>query len=591
MPMRYGVKVLSYLSAYKALAVATLGAVVLVTLANLLAPWPMKVLIDSVLGDHPLPGILTGSYFAEHPYVLIAVVVAAGFLIVLLQNGLQVFREYVNTQLKLRITLDFRVDLFQHAQRLSMAYHDSTYSGNLVYLLNNQADAVAGLIMTVPTLAQSLLTFIGMFLVVVFIDAQLALVSLLVLPFLFYSVRSYSSRIHQPLHRVKDLESQTLSMIQEAMSMLRVVVAFGREKHELNRFRAQGREALDARVDVTVRQSLFELTVNLITAGGVAFVVGLGAVHITHGTLTVGELLVVMAYISTIYQSLGTISSTVGSLQDQLVSIERAFEVLETDPDVSDRPGVGKFVSVRGSVAFEGVSFSYDGQVGTLSDISFRVEPGEFVAIIGPTGAGKTTLVSLIPRFYDPGKGRIMIDSTDIRDHSIESLRRQISIVGQDPLLFVGTVAENIRYGRLEASHAAVMEAARAANAHEFIQRLPDGYETLVGERGARLSGGERQRISIARAFLKNAPILILDEPTAFIDPKTEGRVLEALNTLRLGRTTFMISHRPGTISEADKILVIEQGRITEMGSHEDLLSGEGLYGEFRSILEKQVHT
>lgn len=580
--MRRVFRVLPYLAPYRGLSAATVVAVVLVTLANLLAPWPMKVLIDSVLGDHPLPAVLSFDALSENRYWLLAVVVLSGFLVVLLQNGLNVFRNFINTRLKLRITLDFRGDLFQHAQRLTLAYHDQHHSGKLVYLLNNQADAVAGLIMTLPTLAQSVLTFVGMFYVVVLIDYPLAIVSLLVVPFLYRSVDAYATRIHRPLHRVKDLEGETLSLIQEAMSMVRVVVAFGREKHELLRFRNQGEEALEARVQVTIRQALFEMTVNLITAAGLALVVGLGAAHIMRGKLTIGELLVVISYISIIYQSLGSISSTVGSLQDQRVSIERAFDLLDTEPDVTAPAGAPELGKVAGDVEFDGVCFSYGDGVKTLEGVSFRVERGEHIAIVGPTGAGKTTLVGLIPRFYDPTAGRIRIDGTDTRTVSLRSLRGQIGIVEQVPLLFVGTIEENIRYGRTEAGHEEIVAAARAANAHDFIERLPEGYQTRVGERGARLSGGERQRISIARAFLKDAPILILDEPTSFVDPLTEEAVLQALQQLRKGRTTFMISHRIGTVREADRILVLDNGRIVDVGTHHELIGSEGLYERYQ---------
>lgn len=557
----------------------------LVSLVSLLVPWPMKLLIDNVLGDHPLPAILDIEYLVQNPYVMMFVVVGSGFLIVLVQSSLNVFREYVNTKLKLRITLNFRGELFRHAQRLSLAFHDKTYSGKIVYLLNNQSNAVAGLILTIPSLAQALLTFIGMFVVMLMIDQLLAFTSLLVIPFLVYSVKLYTLRIQQPLHEVKDMESQTLSMIQEAMSMLRVMVSFNREKHEWLRFHNQGEQAMQARVKVTVRQTLFELIVNLITAGGFTLVVGLGAAHIMQGKLTIGELLVIMAYITSMYQSLGTISTTVGALQDQMVSLERVFELLDTEPDVEESEDALELSDVRGEIVFDKVGFAYGPGAETLKDISFRIKPGEHVAIVGMTGAGKTTMVSLLPRFYDPGAGRVLIDGVDIRRYSLKSLRQQISIVTQDPVLFVGSIIDNIRYGRLGASDDDIFNAAKAANAHEFIMRLPEQYESMVGERGAGLSGGERQRISIARAFLKNSPILIMDEPTAFIDPKTEAEVLASLNELRKGRTTIMISHRVAKVRQADKILVLSDGRVVGHGTHVELIADEGLYQQFSNIL------
>jgi len=545
----------------------------------------MKLLVDNVLGDQPLPAILNFEYLIQNPYVMMFVVVGSGFLVVLVQSTLNVFREYVNTKLKLQITLNFRGELFRHAQRLSLAFHDKTYSGKIVYLLNNQSNAVAGLILTIPSLALALLTFIGMFVVMFMIDHQLAFMSLLVIPFLVFSVKLYTLRIQQPLHEVQDMESQTLSMIQEAMSMLRVMVSFNREKHEWRRFHNQGEQAMQARVKVTVRQTLFELIVNLITAGGFTLVVGLGAMHIMQGKLTVGELLVIMAYITSMYQSLGSISTTVGALQDQMVSLERVFELLDTEPDVRESEDAIELSDVRGEIVFDKVMFSYGSRTETLKDISFSVNPGEHVAIVGMTGAGKTTLVSLLPRFYDPGAGSVLLDGIDIRRYSLKSLRQQISFVNQDPVLFVGSILENIRYGRLGASDDDIIDAARAANAHKFIMQLPEQYETIVGERGAGLSGGERQRISIARAFLKNSPILIMDEPTAFIDPKTEAEVLASLNELRKGRTTIMISHRVAKVRHADKILVLSDGRVVGRGTHTELIADKGLYQQFSTIL------
>ena len=587
-PVKYLGRVVPYLKPYKWLAAATVISVVLVALASLLTPWPMKVLIDSVLGDHPLPAILNVEFLAENRFLLMIVVVASGFFVVLLQNGLIVARGYVNTSLKLKISLDFRSELFQHAQRLSLAYHDSNYSGKLVYLLNNQADAVAGLLMTLPVLAQSILTFIGMFWILMMIDQQIALTTLLVLPFLVYTVGSYAGRIQAPLHNVKDMESQTLSMIQEAMSMLRVVVGFGRENYELRRFHEQGTKALNARIDVTIRQTVFDMIINLITALGMAIVVGLGAAHIMRGTLTVGQLLVVISYLAAVYQSLGLASTTIGSLQDQLVSLQRAFQLLDTQPDVKDTQNSTVLTGIEGRVVFDRLTFSYENKPETLDEISFQVQPGEFVAIVGPTGAGKTTLISMIPRFYDPLRGCVMIDGNDIRSYRLASLRDHIGIVGQDPLLFVGTIADNIRYGKLDASEAEIVDAAKAANAHDFIEKLPEKYETTVGERGAGLSGGERQRIAVARAFLKSAPILLLDEPTAFLDVKTESAVLEALSRLRQRQTTIMISHRIATIRDADRILVLNHGRIVEQGSHAELLTADGLYSELNRTQSMQ---
>jgi len=407
-------------------------------------------------------------------------------------------------------------------------------------------------------------------------------------PFLYYSVRYYVKHIQQRLDEVKGMEGESLSIIHEAVSMLRVIVAFGREDHEYRRFRDQGERTIHARIKLTVRQTLFSLAVNMITAAGTALVLGYGAFHVLQGALTVGDLLVVMAYIAAIYKPLETISTTVGSLQEVFIALGTAFALLDVQPEIKDVPGAVALERARGRISFEGVHFNYDNRVDTLKNISFEAQAGQVVGVVGPTGAGKTTLVSLIPRFYEVKAGRITLDGADIRQLTLRSLRQQISIVLQEPMLFSCSIADNIRYGRLDATREEVIAAAKAANAHDFIIRLPNKYETEVGERGVKISAGERQRISVARAFLKDAPLLILDEPTSSIDSKTEAIILDALDRLMIGRTTFMIAHRLSTIHKADRLLVMDHGRLVEQGTHEDLLQQRGLYKQLYDMQTRQ---
>jgi len=558
----------------------------LIVAAGLLAPWPLKVLFDNVLGDRPLPARLEMVLgpIGEEPTQLLIVAVLAGFAIALLSNALEVLNSYLTTALSQRMILDFRSDLFQHAQRLSLAFHDQRRSGSLIYAINFQADAAVGLVMAVQPLAQSLLTLVAMFWILFTIKWQLALLSAVVVPLLTYAIQYYIRHIQTRLIEVKTMEGDTLSIIHEAISMLRVITAFGREDHEYRRFRSQGEDAVEARVALTVRQTLFGLAVDLSTAGGTALVLGFGAYYALQGDLTGGDLLVVMSYTHSFYRPLESISYTVGSLQDQYISIRMAFELLDTKPEITDPPDPVSLDRVRGHIVYDNVSFSYTGRTDTLHDISFEVLPGQVIGIVGPTGAGKTTLVSLLPRFYDPQQGRILLDGVDARSLRLRSLRDQISLVLQEPLLFSGTIADNIRYGRLDASMDEVIAAAQAANAHDFIMRLPQQYETEMGERGAQLSGGERQRISVARAFIRDAPILILDEPTSSVDSRTEGVILDALDRLMAGRTTFMIAHRLSTIRHADVILVIDQGRLIEQGTHEELLERPGVYRQLHGL-------
>jgi ATP-binding cassette subfamily B protein len=572
--------ILHYLRPYWKLAVISVIVICLSGLAALLVPWPIKILADNVLGNEPLPGFVArplGS-LSQSRYALLGLVIASSLAIALLSDLLSVVENYVNTKMDMGMVLDFRGDLFQHAQRLSLSFHDQRRSGMLIYVVNSMADAVARITMTIPPLAQSVITLVGMLWITYRMDRDLALISLLIVPLLYYSVGYYIKHIQGRLVEVKGMEGETLSIIHEAMSMLRVIVAFGREPYEFQRFRKQGERARDARVKITVRQTLFSMAVNLTTALGTAMVLGFGAYRALQGRLTIGQLLVVMAYVAGVYKPLQAISTTVGSLQDQIINLKMAFGVLNTEPEIKELPNAVAIQHARGHVTFEGVNFSYKGRVDTLKDISFEAQPGQSIALVGPTGAGKTTLISLMPRFYDASQGRILLDGTDIRNLTLKSLREQISIVLQEPLLFSGSIGENIRYGRLEAQMDEIVEAAKGANAHDFIMALPERYETIVGERGAQLSGGERQRIAVARAFLKNAPILILDEPTSSIDSRTEAIILDALDRLMIGRTTFMVAHRLSTIRHADFILVLNDGQIVEQGTHEELLQRDGLY-------------
>jgi ATP-binding cassette, subfamily B, bacterial len=572
--------ILHYLRPYWKLAVISVIVICLSGLAALLVPWPIKILADNVLGNEPLPGFVArplGS-LSQSRYALLGLVIASSLAIALLSDLLSVVENYVNTKMDMGMVLDFRGDLFQHAQRLSLSFHDQRRSGMLIYVVNSMADAVARITMTIPPLAQSVITLVGMLWITYRMDRDLALISLLIVPLLYYSVGYYIKHIQGRLVEVKGMEGETLSIIHEAMSMLRVIVAFGREPYEFQRFRKQGERARDARVKITVRQTLFSMAVNLTTALGTAMVLGFGAYRALQGRLTIGQLLVVMAYVAGVYKPLQAISTTVGSLQDQIINLIMAFGVLNTEPEIKELPNAVAIQHARGHVTFEGVNFSYKGRVDTLKDISFEAQPGQSIALVGPTGAGKTTLISLMPRFYDASQGRILLDGTDIRNLTLKSLREQISIVLQEPLLFSGSIGENIRYGRLEAQMDEIVEAAKGANAHDFIMALPERYETIVGERGAQLSGGERQRIAVARAFLKNAPILILDEPTSSIDSRTEAIILDALDRLMIGRTTFMVAHRLSTIRHADFILALNDGQIVEQGTHEELLQRDGLY-------------
>jgi ATP-binding cassette subfamily B protein len=397
------------------------------------------------------------------------------------------------------------------------------------------------------------------------IDTQLALVALAVSPLLYGASRITRAKIRRGWGTVKKLDSAAVSVVQEVLGVVRVVKAFGREDHEQQRYLDRGEAGVKARIRMAWIEGSYTVVVGMTTAIGMAAVLWIGARHIQAGILTVGELLLVISYIGRLYEPLKTIGTRSATLQGHFSSVERAFALLDQLPEVIERPHALPLVRARGEIRFENVSFSYDGSRMVLTDVDLEVAPGARVGIQGRTGAGKSTLMNLLTRFYDVNNGRILLDGVDLRDYKLADLRNQFGIVLQDSALFSTTIAENIAYAHPRATEEQIEEAARHANAHDFISNLPQGYGTLVGERGMRLSGGERQRIALARAFLKDAPVLILDEPTSSVDGKTEEVIIDALRRLMQGRTTFMIAHRLSTLDYCDLRLEVRDGRLTEL--------------------------
>jgi ATP-binding cassette, subfamily B, bacterial len=584
--------VLPYLRPYWKLEVGSMVLLALTSMLSLASPWPLAIILDTVLhangpNGKPLPGPVAWLGGLGRYWILVLFVVG-GLLLTAVQHGISVANEYLTTKLERNMTLDFQSDLLAHAQKLSLGYHSRTSTGSLMFRLNSAASSVGEITVALTPLLESVLTLGGMFFIAYLLDRELALISLTVVPFIYYSAGFYAGKIRPRLTFAQGLEMNTMSLIHEAMSMIRVVVAFGREGHHHALFRESGEAAVKQRVRVTVHQTLFSLAVNMLTALGTALVLGIGALHVIDGRLTTGELIVMLGYIAAIYGPLETISTSLSLLQNDFIVFRAALVLLGIEPKVQDTPDsidlaeLGR--ATKGEVEFQGVSFAYETGTEAAKDISFRIPAGTRVAVVGPTGAGKTTLMGLLLRFMDPDEGTILLDGVDIRSLKVASLRSQISVVLQEPLLFQRSIRENIRYGDLDATDEQVEEAAKAANAHDFILDLPDGYDSDCGEQGAALSGGERQRICVARAFLRNAPILVLDEPTSSIDSRTESVILNALDNLSQGRTTFMIAHRLSTIRNADLILVIDEGCLVESGTHEELLEQEGLYQELYEI-------
>lgn len=575
---------LGYGLPYRLSFVIFVGLMILEILVGLLVPWPMKILVDNVLGGETMPAWLeslinTFSLGGGKVALLVAVCVG-GLIIGLLSELVSLGHTQLQVNIGQRMVLDLQRNLFAHLQKLSLRYHQNTGTGDAIYRLDSDAFCVDSIIMSgFFPLASALLTLTLMFAILLQLDPTLALLSLAVVPLLFVVIHHYSTRLSDRAERVKEMESGIFNLVHEVFSSIKLVKAFSREHHEQGRFLDQGGTALRARLNVTFQESLFSVTITALTYAGTAAVLAVGGWHVLQGRLTVGELLVVIAYLGSVYGPLSSISHTIGNLQGSVASARRVYETLHLDPEIKDLPGALEASRLRGHIRFDHISFAYNARP-VLNDISFEVLPGQMVALVGLTGAGKTTLVSLIPRFYDPTEGSIFIDDIDVRQMTLNSLRESISVVLQEPILFSSSIEDNIKYGKLDASHQEVVAAARAAQAHDFIELMPEQYASTLGEAGSQLSGGERQRISIARAVLKDAPILILDEPTSALDSRAEARVFEALRKLMKGRTTIVIAHRLSTIRDADKIVVLDGGEIVDAGKHEELLVRNQLYRE-----------
>ncbi|PYO87395.1 MAG: hypothetical protein DMD58_14950, partial [Gemmatimonadetes bacterium] len=532
----------------------------------LLAPIPLKIAVDSVVGTRPLPGVLDvllpAGAARSTAGLLILVAVLAVFIS--LANQLQVTaQKYLTVLAGEKLQLDFRAQIFRHLQRMSLSYHDTIGTADSVYRIQQDAPAIRSIVIDgfIP-LVGSAVTLAGMVYVTIRIDWQLALVALATSPALLLLARAYRPRLRSQSREVRRLESAALGVVHEVLGALRVVKAFGQEEREADRFVHRSGDGVRGRVGLALAEGRFAVAIGLITAVGTTIVLYLGIAHVRANTLSLGELLLVMGYVAKLYDPMKTISRKVATLQGYLVSVERAFAVLDERPDVDERPDARPIARARGVIAFENVSFSYAPDRPVLHDVSFTIAAGTSVGIEGATGAGKSTLINLLTRLYDPSAGRILLDGVDLRDYRRDDLRRQFGVVLQESVLFSAGISENIAYAVQNASREQIVAAARAANAHEFIERLPQGYDTEVGERGVKLSGGQRQRIALARAFLKDSPVLILDEPTSGVDAHTEAAIVEALGRLQQGRTVIIISHRPSAVAQCSAMLRIEHGRI-----------------------------
>jgi ATP-binding cassette, subfamily B, bacterial len=560
--------------------VAVLGE----TLTDVLDPWPIKIVIDSIIQSKKLPhwlaALVTG-LFGQNKFAILDFAVAAVVAIAVVGAVSSYVEKYLTTSISQWVAHDLRRTLYNHIQRLSLAEFDQTRTGDLITRVTSDIESVQDFLdSALLGMLVSSLTLVGMIGVMLYINWRFTLIALSVAPVLLVVVYSFTRRIKKASREVRKKESELVSVVEEVLTSVRVVKAFAREDYELKRFESQSLENVETALEARSIKAKLSPFVEVIVAVGTCLVLWYGARLVLAGQLSAGVLVVFLLYLGRMYKPMRELSKMSDTVSKALVGYERIKEVLEIESRVRDLPRARRAPQFKGKIAFERVNFSYDNETPVLKDISLQVEPGQVAALVGPSGTGKTTVISLIPRFYDPTGGHVKIDGRDTREFTLKSLREQMSFVLQETLLFRATIWENIAYGRPDASREQIMRAAKLANAHEFIEKMPQGYDTIVGERGATLSGGQRQRIAIARAVIRDTPILILDEPTTGLDSASEEAVIEALDRLMKNRTTIVIAHHLGTIRNVNVIFVMRESELIESGTHEVLLAKDGLYAE-----------
>ena len=556
---------------------------------TVLAPWPMKILVDYVLNGDPAPErvarLLQRLPHADSPTALVTWCVGATLVLYLLGWAIETLSAFANMSFGQRMVYDLAGDVYAHLQRLPSSFHARRSSGDLIRRVTVDCGALATIVRDalLPVIG-ALLSLTAMFFVMWRLDWMLTLMALSVLPYMAVVFCRYATPMSQSGYEQQEHEGRLYDLVEETLTAMPVVQAFSREHENDHQLRRSAANVLTATMATTRLQLRFKILMGLATAVGTAGILWLGASRALSGQMSVGDMLVFLAYLGALYAPLETVLYTSSTIHGAAGSVTRVLEVLHTPLGIADRPGATALDHVRGHVRFEDVSFWYRSDRLALKQISLEALPGEMIAIVGPSGAGKTTLANLLPRFIEPDSGRVTIDGHDVRDLKLASLRRNVAMVQQDPFLFPLTIAENIAYGRPGASRTEIEEAARAAQAHAFIEALSNGYDTVIGERGATISVGERQRIAIARALLTDAPILILDEPTSALDAEREAMLVEAIERLAAGRTTLIIAHRFSTIRRAHRIVVIEDGCVVQVGRHDELLRRGGLYARLHAI-------
>ncbi len=581
---------------YRGSLAIILMAMLVETAMSLATPWPLKIIIDNVVGHHkmaPWLAHLFGPWMDGKHQLHIAAVAAIGYVVIALLGALASYIDnYYTESVGQYVANDLRLRTFHHLQRLSLGYYNTHQTGTLLSTITTDIQTIQGFASSSTlSILVDMLTILCMLVLMFWLNWDFTLIAVGVTPFLLLFVSRFKRAVKKATHEVRKEQSEIVAVVQQALESMQAVKAFGRQDLEQSELKDVSRATVDAALKARSIKALLSPVVTVTVAGCTAVVLWRGSYLILAGTMTVGALTVYLSYLSKFFKPVKDLATSTNAIAQAAVGVDRIRAILDTDTIIPEKAKATEAPPLQGEVCFENVAFSYDVQDPVLTDVNFTIKPGQLVGIVGPTGSGKSTIVSMIPRFYDATKGTVRIDGTDVRDFKLKSLREQIGYVLQDTALFHGTIAENIAFGRPGASRDEIIKAAELANAHEFISKMAQGYDTMVGERGSTLSGGQRQRIGIARVMIRNNPILLLDEPTAALDSESEKLVIEALERLMKGKTVITIAHRLSTIRDADVIIVISGGVVAESGTHDELMEKNGIYAQLHRTQFDSVPT